>query len=174
MALNAAPKIISQYIKAQGHFPNSEATGYPLLIYKSAFASNDGDLASSMERTFSSNEVSPQWRYGMYQQAHYHSTTHEILGVFKGTASLRFGGEGEHAVHLDVEPGDVIIIPAGVAHQKLSADSTFCMVGAYPSGSKQWDMNEGKSNEEKASALKEITKIQPMRFDPLFGRWTAV
>src|SRR5437870_8580248 len=39
--------------------------------------------------------------------------------------------------NLDVQSGDVIVIPAGVAHQKLDASSDFAVVGAYPDGDRK-------------------------------------
>lgn len=83
----------------------------------------------------------------MYHQSHYHSTTHEALGVFVGSARLRFGVSDKEAsagsVEEDVKPGDVIVIPAGVAHRCVNEKGGFTMVGAYPRGSRQWDMNYG-------------------------------
>jgi uncharacterized protein YjlB len=35
-------------------------------------------------------------------------------------------------VVLDVKSGDVIVVPAGVAHCALNESGEFCMVGAYP------------------------------------------
>jgi len=72
----------------------------------------------------------------MYRESHYHSTTHECLGVFRGHAKLRFGVSNDDnpddAVVLDVKSGDVIVIPAGVAHCALNESGEFSMVGAYP------------------------------------------
>lgn len=38
---------------------------------------------------------------------------HEALGIYKGTALLQFGGDGNAAVQERVQAGDVLIIPAG-------------------------------------------------------------
>ena len=72
----------------------------------------------------------------MYREAHYHSTTHEGLAVFRGHARLRFGVSDEDNVDLGIElnvnAGDVIVIPAGVAHCALQESGGFSMVGSYP------------------------------------------
>ena len=72
----------------------------------------------------------------MYREAHYHSTTHEGLAIFRGSAKLRFGVSNDDnfddAVELSVKVGDVIVIPAGVAHCALTESGGFCMVGSYP------------------------------------------
>ena len=72
----------------------------------------------------------------MYRESHYHSTTHEGLAVFRGNARMRFGVSNDDnvddAVELDVKVGDVIVIPAGVAHCSLKESGGFCMVGSYP------------------------------------------
>ena len=72
----------------------------------------------------------------MYRESHYHSTTHECLGIFRGHAKLRFGVSNDDnpddAIVLDVKSGDVIVVPAGVAHCALNESGEFCMVGAYP------------------------------------------
>lgn len=87
----------------------------------------------------------------MYHQSHYHSTTHEALGVFSGSARIRFGISDKETsdnsgVEEDVKSGDVIVIPAGVAHRCVKEEDGFTMVGAYPKGAKQWDMNYGGEN----------------------------
>jgi len=72
----------------------------------------------------------------MYRESHYHSTTHEGLCVFRGRARLRFGISDDDstadAVELNVKVGDVIVIPAGVAHCAVTESGGFTMVGSYP------------------------------------------
>src|SRR5271167_3673191 len=72
----------------------------------------------------------------MYRESHYHSTTHEALAVFRGNARMRFGVSDDDnatdAVVLTVRVGDVIVIPAGIAHCALTESGGFSMVGSYP------------------------------------------
>ena len=84
--------------------------------------------------------VSPQWTYTMFAETHFHSNTHEVLGIASGSAKCCFGGEqNEGRVELVLKQGDVVVIPAGVAHRLLEDHGGFQMVGSYPQG-KTWDM----------------------------------
>src|SRR2546426_301740 len=61
-----------------------------------------------------------------------------------GTATLQLGGQ--HGENVEVGAGDVIVIPAGVAHQNIGASDDFGVVGAYPGG-RSWDLLRGLSGE---------------------------
>jgi len=54
---------------------------------------------------------------------------HEVLAVVCGEGTLRLGGERAGQV-LTVVAGDVILIPAGVAHQSVELSSNFLIVRA--------------------------------------------
>ncbi|WP_347114077.1 hypothetical protein AAHB66_18990 [Leclercia sp. S52] len=64
----------------------------PVLIYKGAIL--EGDHASQFEQRFADNGWPPQWRDGIFDYHHYHSTAHEVLGIARGTARLVIGGPG--------------------------------------------------------------------------------
>ena len=68
----------------------------------------------------------------MFSQSHFHSTAHEVLCIASGKAKLCFGGEhNAERVEPVVERGDVIVVPAGVAHRLLDdIDGGFNMVGS--------------------------------------------
>ena len=107
----------------------------------------------------------------MYSTSHFHSTSHEVLCISKGRAKLCFGGEdNEGRVEPIVTAGDVIIVPAGVAHRLLedmsAAGGSFEMVGSYPKGF-NWDMCYGKHGEEKQ--IENIKQLSWFDRDPIYG-----
>ena len=104
----------------------------------------------------------------MYSTTHFHSTTHEVLGISHGKAKLCFGGEdNSERVEPTVNRGDVIIVPAGVAHRLLEdVEGSFEMVGSYPKG-KQWDMCYGKAGEEEK--VEGIRSLGWFERDPIYG-----
>src|SRR5262249_25954679 len=103
----------------------------PLVVYRGALK-EDGDRAASCERMFDRNGCPGAWRNGIYGHHHYHSTAHEVLGIAAGTARVRLGGENGQSVELHT--GDVVVIPAGVAHKRESASADLLVIGSYPRG----------------------------------------
>ena len=49
-----------------------------------------------------------------------------------GEVTVLFGGEG--GVRVAAKAGDVIVLPAGTGHKKLSSRGSLGIVGAYPEG----------------------------------------
>ena len=145
-----------------GIFPNSDL---PLLVYRRVLTTEVGDDAFMFEQRFAQNDWSNSWRNGGYSFPHYHSTSHELLGVFRGAATLRLGGE--HGKSVEVHAGDVIVIPAGVAHQKVDASADFAVVGAYPDG-REWDLLRGRPG-ERPKADRTIATLPIPDYDPIYG-----
>ena len=78
------------------------------------------DPEKLIEQTFAANGWGEMWRNGVYPYVHYHSMIHEAMGVARGRAKVRFGGEKGREI--DVVPGDVVILPAGTGHQMPDAE----------------------------------------------------
>jgi uncharacterized protein YjlB len=150
-------------LKEAGNIPNNDTL--PLLVYAGAIQLPDKDPASTCEAVFGGNGWGGMWRNGIFGFHHYHSTAHEVLGVYRGTARVQFGGE--NGVLVTVGAGDVIIIPAGVAHKNTGSSHDFGVVGAYPAG-QNWDMNYGKAN-ERPQADRNISQAPLPQKDPVFG-----
>jgi len=141
-----------------GAIPNSRL---PLLVYRAALPADP----DAIEAAFARNTWPPAWRWGVYPFHHFHSNAHEVLGVFRGGARILFGGpEGEA---LDVAAGDVVVIPAGVGHRKLSGSSDFQVVGAYPPG-KDRDLRRGEPGEV-AEVRANVAKVPLPATDPVGG-----
>jgi len=103
----------------------------------------------------------------MYSTSHFHSTTHEVLSISSGSAKLCFGGEDNPGrIEPVVETGDVIVVPAGVAHRLLEDRGAFQMVGSYPVG-KDWDMCYGAQGEEEK--VKGIDRLGWFEKDPVYA-----
>lgn len=149
--------------KDDGTIPNSK---FPLVVYTNAFSATGNKGAEWLENKFRSNDWTNSWRYGVYPFHHYHSNTHEVLGVYQGEAVLMMGGEKGRK--LSVKPGDIIVIPAGVGHKCLSHSEDFMVVGAYPDGLSP-DLMRGNPG-ERPKADTNISKVPFPKTDPLNGK----
>lgn len=154
------------YLTDDGCFPNSR---HPLLIYRAALA-DDGDLAAAFEQHFAAHGWPPDWRDGIYDFHHYHSTAHEALGVAAGRARLLLGGPDGQIV--EVRAGDALVLPAGTGHCALEQSADFLVVGAYPRG-QRWDMMCGAASERPA-ALQRIAAVTVPDEAPLGGELRAL
>jgi uncharacterized protein YjlB len=146
-----------------GDIPNNRL---PLIVYAGAIDPKGGDIAAAFEKLFAANSWGGMWRNGIYPFHHYHSTAHEVLGIAKGTAEVRFGGASGET--LKVKAGDAVLIPAGVGHKRLSASADLLVVGAYPKGERADLMREGA--EDKAGIRKRIASVALPQADPVAGR----
>jgi len=145
-----------------GLVPNNRL---PFLVYKQAIAVDNAHPEKTIEGLFGANGWGDMWRNGVYDYLHYHSTVHEALGVARGHARVRFGGNS--GKEFEISAGDVAILPAGTGHQCLSASADFSVVGAYPPGPKMEVTLPTPDNRRKA--LKTIPQVKVPRTDPVLG-----
>jgi uncharacterized protein YjlB len=148
--------------KDDGLIPNNR---YPLLLYRGVVNVGGTDPAAQVEEQFAANNWTNSWRNGIYPFHHYHSTSHEVLGIYRGSAKVRLGGE--QGRDFTVRAGDVIVIPAGVGHKNLGPSDDFGVVGAYPDG-RQWDLVTGKPG-ERPQADHNIAALPIPGNDPVYG-----
>jgi uncharacterized protein YjlB len=148
-----------------GYIPNNPRL--PLLFYRDVVQyDRRHDPAAILETIFKVNSWGDAWRNGIYDFVHYHSMIHEVLGVARGSATLRLGGNKGKSIK--VLGGDVVVIPAGVGHECLTANTNFLVVGAYPARG-TYDECRG-SFRERDKAIAAIRRVPIPPRHPLFGR----
>lgn len=156
--------IIRHILAEDTTFPNNGLL--PLLIYRNALRFPDNEQrAKVVAEIFESNGWVNSWEDGIFRYHHYHSTAHEVLGIIGGSGRVQFGGP--NGISLLLEEGDVVIIPAGVAHKHISDDADLVCVGAYPTG-QEYDIRTGEEG-EKPDAIHRIKRLPLPEADPLYG-----
>lgn len=151
--------------KDDGRVPNHPR--WPLLLYRGAVRFEGSfDPAAIFEDLFERNGWADAWRDGVYGYLHFHSRIHEVMGICRGTASVQFGGK--RGRRLRVKSGDVIVLPAGTGHQRLSASKDFLVVGAYPARG-TYDVCR-TTPEEHDRAVQSVPKVPVPSKDPVYGK----
>lgn len=159
------PEVLALYFEDDGETPNNPAL--PLLVYRGALSlACESDPAGAFERRFSAHGWADGWRNGIYPFLHFHSGTHEALGIAGGTAMVEFGGARGKV--LDVSAGDAVVVPAGVGHRRVAASGDLLVVGAYPRNGAFDQMRPG--DVEHAVAVAAIACVPLPEMDPVHGR----
>ncbi len=153
------PQVRSFIMTDDGQIPNNPI--YPVLVYEGVF----GDRVTDMEPAFNRHNWTNSWRGDIYDYHHYHATTHEVLGVVSGQATVLVGGDAGERVEL--KTGDVIVLPAGTGHKKLDGSPDFAVVGAYYDGINP-DIRKRDPN-ARAQAISQISAVPVPKTDPVFG-----
>jgi uncharacterized protein YjlB len=159
---NADLKPLTFVFADDGLVPNNPL---PFVVYKGAIDVANDHPERTIEKLFGANGWGDMWRDGIYDYLHYHSTVHEALGIARGHARVRFGGD--QGQEFEVSASDVAILPAGTGHQCLSASPDFSVVGAYPPGAKMQVTRPTPENHRKA--LKTIPQVKLPKTDPVTG-----
>ena len=164
MSTHRAAHPVTHTFKDDGTIPNNPEL--PLVLYRRAI-----DLAGSpdpeqvIEKTFAAHGWGDMWRNGIYPYVHYHSMIHEGMGVARGRARVRFGGNSGTEIELNL--GDVAVLPAGTGHQCLWSSPDLVVIGAYPKTGR-YDLCRGSKGEH-TKALKTIPGVPLPDSDPVFG-----
>ena len=145
-------------LSPNGWVPNNPAL--PVLLYRRAVPAGDPD---AIEETLRRNAWRPDWRDGVYPHHHYHSTAHEALACTNGAADLILGGESGRQVR--IEAGDLLVLPVGTGHCRISATDDFLLVGAYPQG-QDWDVCRTAADR---ATLARIAAVPLPESDPIDG-----
>lgn len=153
------PDVLTFQCKDDGEIPNNEKL--PVVVYQGVFAEAPDDI----EAVFNRHGWTNSWINGIFDYHHYHTNTHEVLGVKAGTAIVLIGGErGER---LELKTGDIIVLPAGTGHKRIGQSPDFSVVGAYPDG--KGPNLKKRDAASRTQSLKEIEHVPLAETDPVFG-----
>ena len=152
------------FFEDDGRIPNNPEL--PLLVFPGVL--RESDLSPSRcKELLAENGWGGAWIDGVFSYHHYHSNAHEVLCVTGGEARIVFGGP--EGTTVEVEAGDVVVIPAGVGHCNAVSSSDFAVVGAYPRGQESYDLRTGEEG-ERPEVLENIRNVPLPQADPLFGQ----
>lgn len=158
------PKVEAHLLEPAGAIPNHPR--FALLLYRGVLDRGDGESrAASFEALFARHGWGNGWRDSIYRYHHFHTNTHEVLGIADGQARVRFGGDTGVAV--EIGPGNVVVIPAGVAHCRLDDDPRLLVIGGYPDGTEP-DMHRETVPAHPALAARSNQVPRPAA-DPVYG-----
>jgi uncharacterized protein YjlB len=148
-----------------GSVPNNPRL--PFVVYRGAIKLTGVlEPEKAIETMFRGHGWGNTWRNGIFPYVHYHSMIHEGLGVARGRAKVRFGGN--NGAEVELMQGDICVLPAGTGHQCLWASPDLLVVGAYPPTGK-YDLCRG-SKGERAKALQTIPNVPLPETDPVHGQ----
>ncbi len=136
----------------------------PALVYRDIFAMSD-DLPERIEAQFARHGWTEGWRGGLFSDTRFHSSAHAALGVARGKLKLRLGGD--HGASVDLNVGDVVILPAGLGHRCENASEGLLLVGASPRGCRR-DFCKGEPA-MRAEVCARIAAVPHPSQDPVAG-----
>jgi uncharacterized protein YjlB len=155
--------IVAHLLAPDGPIPNHPR--WPLLVYPAAVRLSGSDPAAIFEQLFARNRWPAAWRNGVFPFHHYHSDGHEALGIYSGEVTVLFGGDA--GVTVTAKTGDVIVLPAGTGHKKLSSRGALGVVGAYPAGQHADTCTPLLSNLERSADA--VARVALPECDPVYG-----
>ncbi|MFC2949308.1 cupin domain-containing protein [Virgibacillus sediminis] len=147
--------------ESDGTIPNNPVL--PVLVYQGAFEEHPQEI----EDAFNRNGWTGSWTGDVFDYHHYHTNTHEAVGVVSGSADLQLGGKQGETYR--VKAGDVVVLPAGTGHKKLQNSDDFQVCGAYPEG-RSPNLKTGNPAEHNEDLQEIRSAKQPApSSDPVFG-----
>jgi uncharacterized protein YjlB len=142
--------------------PNNDR--YPAVLARNALGGGQDDAA--VKTLLRENGWGGAWTWQVFDYHHFHPDAFEVLAVARGSATLMLGGpQGEE---IDVEAGDVMILPPGFGHRQIEAGDGFQICGAYPPGQEDYTVIRADEGYD-AETLKEIASVGEPATDPVWG-----
>jgi len=152
------------HFKDDGTTPNNKSL--PLLLYRRAIKlPKEFDPAAVIETLFARNGWKDSWRDGVYDFLHFHTRTHEALGIARGSVRVQFGGTGGKIIAL--RAGDAVVLPAGTGHQRIAQSDDLLVVGAYPATGRYDEPRPDDVDHDEAVIA--IAKTRLPAKDPIYG-----
>jgi uncharacterized protein YjlB len=161
LALPQSPEVVR--LREDGGVPNNPKL--PLVIYRQAVRFDSQDRAALLVELFGRHGWRDAWRDGIYDFLHFHTGTHEVLGIARGRVTVQFGGPEGPKIALHA--GDVAVLPAGAGHRRVRASRDLLVVGAYPDGGRYDEPTPEQI--ELAEARRSIAAVPRPRQDPVYG-----
>ena len=150
------------HFKPDGGIPNH---ALPLVVCRGALAPALRTPAAC-QALFAENDWGANWVNGVLDCWHFHVTGHETLGCVAGEADIAFGGDS--GIRTTFRAGDVVVIPAGVGHNRVSEPrGGFTVIGGYPPGQDGMITRAGEMPVEEAQRL--TAKLELPHGDPVSG-----
>jgi uncharacterized protein YjlB len=148
------------FFEDDGGIPNSRL---PVLVYHDVAGAR---AAARCEELFADSGWLGSWRDGIFSYHHFHSTSHEVLGIVSGEAAVILGCPSV-GKQFEVRTGDVLVLPAGTGHCNAGSTDDLLVIGAYPDGM-SWDLRRGDPAEHD-EVLQNINKVPLPKADPVEG-----
>ena len=152
------------HLQQNGSIPNNP--DLPVLVYRQVFEERVADKPKKFQHCFEESGWKGIWKNGLYDYHHFHSSSHEALGIAHGSAEIEVGGEG--GKKLTLQAGDLIVLPAGTGHRRVSASDNLVVMGAYPAGQEHYDICRNKSDHPK-DIFAAIAAVPLPDSDPIYG-----
>jgi uncharacterized protein YjlB len=137
----------------------------PVLVYRGVLGKRTAEKDVLFQQHFMKSGWQGVWKNGIYDYHHFHTGSHEALGIASGSVMVRIGGE--NGKNLNLEAGDMIVLPAGTGHKKVSGSENLVVIGAYPAG--QEDYNLCRSLGECENTEEKIAAVPLPVTDPFYG-----
>ena len=167
LAISSPPQVV--WLREDARTPNNPKL--PLVIYRHAVRLGPGhDPAAVLEALFARHGWRDAWRNGVHDFLHFHTGTHEVLGIARGRVTMQFGGAAGPKMALAA--GDVAVLPAGTGRRRMRASRDLLVVCAYPDGGR-YDEPQPRADRAGAGTAVDREGRSAAAGSCLWSRWAA-